>query len=211
MSMQGYDTRGNLLQYEMTNGPVTSFVYGYDGKYLIAEATNSSVGNIAYTSFETNEKGGWTYTGAESPVLSGQAKTGNNVYLLNNGQVTKSVSGAYKLSFWVRKNAATAASLTINGTAYAGTIDDTWRLVEVSGSGSITISGSGTIIDELRVHPPTSQMTTYTIKPQIGMWSQMDAKNHGSYYQYDPFGRLETVKNENGHILKHFEYTYIKP
>lgn len=101
--------------------------------------------------------------------------------------------------------------MTINGTAYTGTIDDTWRLVETTSSTSITISGSGTIIDEIRVHPTTSQMTTYTIKPQIGIWSQMDAKNQGTYYQYDPFGRLETVKNEDGHLLKHYEYTYIKP
>ncbi|OOG76431.1 hypothetical protein [Algoriphagus sp. A40] len=211
MSMQGYDVRGNLIQYALTNGATSSFIYGYDGKYLIAEATNSSVGNIAFTSFETNEKGGWTYAGAESPVMAGQAKTGNNVYLLNNGQVSKSVTGTYKLSFWARKNSASAATLTINGTAYSGTLDDTWRLVEVTGSASVTISGSGTIIDELRVHPSNSLMTTYTIKPQIGMWSMVDSKNLGIYYQYDPFGRLETVKNEDGHILKHYEYTYIKP
>ncbi len=211
MSMQGYDTRGNLIQYALTNGLTNSFIYGYDGKYVIAEATNSSVGSIAYTSFETNEKGGWTYSGAESPVMAGQAKTGNNVYLLNNGQVSKSVTGNYKLSFWARKNSTSAATLTINGTAYTGTLDDTWRLVEVAGSSSVTISGSGTIIDELRVHPDNSLMTTYTIKPQVGMWSQMDAKNLGIYYHYDPFGRLETVKNEDGHILKHYEYTYIKP
>lgn len=211
MSMQGYDNRGNLIQYELTNGATSSFIYGHDGKYLIAEATNSPVANIAYTSFETNEKGGWTYSGAELPVMESQTKTGKNIYLLNNGQVSKSISENYKLSFWARKNSASAATLTINGTAYTGTLDDTWRLVEVSGSGSVTISGSGTVIDELRVHPDTSLMTTYTIKPQIGIWSILDAKNQGIYYQYDPFGRLETVKNEDGHILKHFEYTFINP
>jgi hypothetical protein len=211
MSMQGYDIRGNLLQYSLTDGLTSSFIYGHDGKYLIAEATDSTLGNIAFTSFETNEKGGWTYAGAESPVMAGQAKTGSKVYLLNNGQISKFISGNYKLSFWARRNSASPASLTINGAAYTGTLDDTWRLVEVSGSGSVTISGSGTVIDELRVHPATGLMTTYTIKPQIGIWSILDAKNQGSYYHYDPFGRLETVKNDDGHILKHFEYTYIKP
>lgn len=211
MSMQGYDIRGNLIQYTLTNGPTSSFIYGHDGKYLIAEAINSTFGNIAYTSFETSEKGGWTYSGTESQVVPGQAKTGNYVYLLNNGQISRSVSGSYKLSMWIRKNSTSAGTLTINGTVYTGTIDDSWRLVEVSGSGSASISGFGTIIDELRIHPTTSQMTTYTIKPLIGIWSQMDAKNHGNYFHYDHYGRLETVKNEDGHILKHFEYTYIKP
>lgn len=211
LNFQSYDIHGNLIQYTQADGSTNSFIYGHDGKYLIAEATNSISGNIAYTSFETSEKGGWTYEGPESPVMAGLAKTGSHVYLLNNGQISKTISGNYKLSFWARKNAVSPATLIVNGTAYTGVLDDTWRLVEVSGTGSVTISGSGTVIDELRVHPVTSLMSTYTIKPQIGIWSNLDAKNRGTYYQYDPFGRLETIKNEEGHILKHYEYTYIRP
>lgn len=211
MSMTGYDTRGNLIQYNLSDGSTHSIIYGYEGEYVVAEAKNSALGNIAYTSFETNEKGGWTYAGVESDVMQGEAKTGNKVYLLNNGQVSKSVSGAYKLSFWIRRNSGTAGTLTINGTAYTGTIDNTWRLVEVNGSGSVTFSGSGTLIDELRVHPTVSQMTTYTHRPLVGIRSQVDPRNQGTYYHYDPFGRLETVTNDLGHVLKHYEYTYIKP
>lgn len=211
MSINGYDTRGNLLQYTLTNGTTNSFIYGYDGSYVVAEATNSAVSNIAYTSFETNEKGGWTYTGAESSVMQGEAKTGDKVYLLNNGQITKLLSGTHKLSFWVRRNSATAGTLTINGTAYTGTIDNTWRLVDMNVTGSVTISGSGTIVDELRVHPTNSFLTTYTHKPLVGIRSQLDPRNQGVFYHYDSYGRLQTVTNDLGHILKHYEYTYIKP
>ncbi|MFN3759536.1 MAG: hypothetical protein ACK4SF_09980 [Algoriphagus aquaeductus] len=211
MSMTGYDTRGNLAQYNLSDGSTHAMIYGYEGEYVVAEASNTVLGNIAYTSFETPEKGGWTYTGAESDVMQGEAKTGNKVYLLNNGQITKSISGAYKLSFWVRRNSGTAGTLTINGTAFTGTIDNSWRLVEVNGSGSVTISGSGTVVDELRVHPSVSQMTTYTHRPLVGIRSQVDPRNQGTYFHYDPFGRLETVTNDMGHVLKHYEYTYIKP
>jgi hypothetical protein len=211
MSMTGYDTRGNLIQYQLSDGSTNAILYGYEGEYVVAEASNTVLGNIAYTSFETSEKGGWSYAGPESDVMLGESKTGNKVYLLNNGQISKSVSGAYKLSFWVRRNSGSAGTLTINGTAYTGTIDNTWRLVEVNGSGSVTISGSGTVIDELRVHPSLSQMTTYTHRPLVGIRSQVDPSNRGTHYHYDPFGRLETVTNDMGHVLKHYEYTYIKP
>ncbi|MDX5479935.1 MAG: hypothetical protein LPJ98_15930, partial [Cyclobacteriaceae bacterium] len=142
-------------------------------------------------------------------VMPGEAKTGSRVYLLDNGQITKSGLGAYKLSFWVRRNSGTSGTLTINGAAYTGTIDNTWRLVEISGTGSVTISGSGTLVDELRFHPALSLMNTYTHRPLVGITSQMDPKNHGIFYKYDPFGRLETVTNDLGHVLKHYEYTYI--
>lgn len=211
LSMNGYDTRGNLVQYSLSDGSTNSIIYAYDGEYVVAEANNSVLGNIAYTSFETQEKGGWTYSGAESDVMRGEAKTGNRVYLLNNGQISKSVSGAYKLSFWIRRNSGTAGTLTINGAAYTGIIDNTWRLVEINGSGSVTISGSGTVIDELRVHPSLSQMNTYTYRPLVGIRSQVDPRNQGTFYHYDPFGRLESVTNDSGHVLKHFEYTFIKP
>jgi hypothetical protein len=212
LSMETYDLHGNLLQYSLTDGQSRSFLYAYDGAYLIAEASNSPGSTLGYTSFETNEKGGWSYSGQESFVMPGEAKTGSKVYLLNNGQITKIYKGSYKLSFWIRNNSSAPASLTINGVAYSGTIDNAWRLVETTGSGgTITISGSGTLVDELRVHSSNALLTTYTMVPMIGIRSQMDPKNHGTYYQYDSFGRLETVKNEDGHILNQNEYIYIKP
>jgi hypothetical protein len=213
MRMDTYDTRGNLLQYSLEKGGSKNFIYGYDGAYLIGEAANSNGTTFLYTSFETNEKGGWTYSGTESRVMPGQAKTGRNVYLLNNGNITRSTyRGAYKLSVWVRKNIDAAATLTINGTSYSANVGNSWSLVEVTGSGgNITISGTNTVVDELRVHSANAMATTYTIVPLIGVWSQMDQKNHGTYYSYDPFGRLETIKNEDGHVLSHYEYLYIKP
>jgi hypothetical protein len=209
-TMESFDLRGNVLQYGLTDGIKKSFIYGYEGTYLIGEATNSPGTTFAYTSFETNEKGGWDYNGTESLVMAGEAKTGKKVYLLNNGQISKVYKGGYKLSFWIRKNSSSPASLSINGVSYSGTIDDTWRLVETTGSGgTITISGSGTIIDELRVHATMGLATTYAMIPMIGISSAMDSKNQGIYYLYDFFGRLVTIKNEDGHILSHTEYNYI--
>lgn len=211
MTMDGYDAKGNLTQYTMADGAKNSFIYAYDGSYVVAEASNSALGLIAYTSFETNEKGGWTYAGAEILAAAGVAKTGDKVYYLNNGNVTKSVLGSNKVSFWARRNTASSTTLTINGTAYSGpALDDSWRLVEVNTTNAITISGSNVVIDELRTHPLTAQLNSYTIQPLVGVTSQIDAKNLATHYFYDKFGRLETVKNGDGFILKHYEYTFKK-
>ncbi len=211
MTMDSYDTRGNLLQYTLTDGQTNSFLYAHEGAYVVAEATNTASSAMAFTSFETNEKGGWNYAGTESRVLPGEAKTGSNVYLLNNGDITKTFIGPYKLSLWVRRNTS-GQTLTINGTNYTSQVGNTWKLIEVSGTGgTITISGSNTLVDELRIHSSMGQMTTYTVLPLLGIRSQLDTKNLGMYYHYDSFGRLETVRDEDGNILNHYEYLYIKP
>jgi YD repeat-containing protein len=52
-------------------------------------------------------------------------------------------------------------------------------------------------------------MTSYTYYPLIGMSSQCDADNRISYYQYDPFGRLKVVKDQDHNIIKTVQYHYI--
>jgi YD repeat-containing protein len=87
--------------------------------------------------------------------------------------------------------------------------DGTWMLYEhlVSGQSNITISGSGAI-DELRLYPKDALVTTYTYDPLIGMTSQSDASGKIVYYDYDPFGRLFLIKDQNKNILKKYCYSY---
>jgi len=53
-----------------------------------------------------------------------------------------------------------------------------------------------------------AQITSYTYKPLVGMTSQTDAKGMTTYYEYDSFQRLKTVKDQNGNILKQTDYHY---
>jgi YD repeat-containing protein len=53
-----------------------------------------------------------------------------------------------------------------------------------------------------------AQITSYTYKPLVGITSSTDAKGMTTYYEYDLFQRLKTVKDQNGNILKQTDYHY---
>ena len=106
--------------------------------------------------------------------------------------------------------------MTVSGTSgTAGTVvrtpsGTTWTYYEhqVSGTGSISVSGSGTI-DELRLFPKGSLMTTYTYTPLVGMTSQCTPTNYVTYYTYDGMGRLANVKDMRGNVIKTLNYHYM--
>jgi YD repeat-containing protein len=62
----------------------------------------------------------------------------------------------------------------------------------------------------LRSSLPNAQVTVYTYKPLVGMTSVTDPKGMTTYYEYDNFQRLLTIKDQNGHIVKSYDY-HFKP
>ncbi|MEC5145244.1 hypothetical protein [Chitinophaga sp. 212800010-3] len=58
---------------------------------------------------------------------------------------------------------------------------------------------------------PTVQVFTYTYKPIIGMTSETDPKGNILNYEYDGFGRLKLIKDQNSKILKQYNYDYQQP
>jgi YD repeat-containing protein len=63
-------------------------------------------------------------------------------------------------------------------------------------------------VDELRLYPQNAQMTTYTYNSLVGMSSQCDIDNRVTYYYYDSLGRLKVVKDQDGNIVKTYQYHY---
>jgi YD repeat-containing protein len=115
----------------------------------------------------------------------------------------------YVISYWSRSVAATLAGVTGTVTRQGRSVNS-WNYFEseVTASGTtITVSGS-IIMDDLRCYPKGALMNTYTYTPLIGVTSQSDPTNKINYYEYDSYGRLQLIRDQDNNIVKTFEYKY---
>jgi hypothetical protein len=203
-----YDGNANLLQKNPTNNISETYLWAYGHNYLIAKATNATSSQVAYTSFETTDKGNWSYSGASTTG----GKTGDYQYSLSGGNITSPTlaAGTYVVSYWSNSSAATVSSTGSVSTKVNGEADGSgWSyyeyLVTLSASGTVTISGTVSI-DELRLYPSNAQMSTMTYHPAIGITSECSPSNKISYYKYDGFSRLYQVTDQQNNILRTVQY-----
>lgn len=201
----GYDVNANLEGQQKKDDLPLSYLYDYRSSLPVAQAINASREDIAYTSFEADGKGGWTFSG--TPANDITAPTGSRTYELAYHPITKNISSSktYIASFWKYGTVTMSA-----GTVYrTGRTINGWTYVEyeLSNTSSFNITGSGKI-DELRLFPKNAQMTTFTYEPLAGITSQSDANGNITYYEYDSMGRLIFVKDADRNILKAMEYKY---
>jgi|GEM_PF-2203241 len=180
-----YDTLlSNLKQFKLDSSANTSFLWGYNKMYPIAQCKNASSNEFYFTSFEDSP--------LSSSVVSGAAHTGTQYYSGSSYTVnwTPPNNRSYVITYWY-----------LNG--------GVWILrpeAPYTGSGQ-TLSG-GTAYDDIRIFPSDAQMTTYTYIPQVGVSSITDPKSMTTYYEYDTFSRLMNIKDKDGNILKHTDYHY---
>ncbi len=176
-------------------------------QYAIVNAKTS----ISYTSFETSDYGNFTGIVAGN-VVSGTSVTGNKYYNLTAGSpITYSgmiPNTTYIVSYWSKSSSVTVNSATASLT---GKTKNGWTYYENTVANPTTIAiavSTSANIDEVRIFPSASQMTTYTYDPTIGLTSQCDANGKLLYYEYDSLGRLITIRDEDKNIIKKFCYNY---
>jgi YD repeat-containing protein len=156
---------------------------GYSSVGFTMNGFTARRANLFHTSFEENGIGAAALSG--SKVLSG-------TYAVNMPHI----NGDYILSYWKRPDTGTPS----------------WEYVEVpitissSTTPPYVVGQSGYYLDEVRLFPKGALMSTYTYDPGLGMTSATDPNNITSYYQYDAFGRLITMKNDKGEIVKTYQY-----
>jgi hypothetical protein len=203
-----YDTTGNILSMAKSNDAIKSYIWDFRNQYPVAAATNANFSDIAYSSFEADGNGNWTVPSTVRDVAT-PAITGSSSYVLSNGSIRCSGLAAattYIVSYWSRNG---SYSLSGSTQVTAGITLNGWTYYEhrVTGINTLTVNGTGNI-DELRLYPLGAQMETFTYSPIYGITSQCSASSQITYYSYDGFGRLKLVKNQNGMILKQFDYQY---
>lgn len=205
-----YDSKGNPLELSKENDVHITYIWDYNGTLPIAEVTNASWGfGVAYSSFEADGKGGWSFSG--TPATEGTEPAGKKSYPLSAGNITYpgTLAGGkkYYITYWAKDGAA-----LVNGTAGTSLLTKNYwtlykRTLTYSGSGGITVSGSG-YIDELRLYPDSSFMKTFTYTPEVGTTTAADNNSLYQQYEYDVFNRLLRIRDMDRNILKQYEYKY---
>jgi len=175
-----YDNDGNLLSVSKKEGPLTSYKWGYNSQYPIAEIKNASLGDFAYEDFEGNG-----LIGATPDVNPYSGKGGHSGEINLGNYYPALISKGCKLSYHI----------------YDGV---KWNHLETNYTGQ-TITG---IIDNICIYPAGAIMTTYTYKPLVGMTSSTDARGETVLYEYDSFQRLKAIRDSSGNILKTYDYHY---
>lgn len=201
-----YDNKGFLVQTIGEGGQTSLALFSPDKQSAIAKVINADISEIAYTSFETTEKGYWSYTGV--PLLNNTAVTGNYVYDLSRGTITRSslsTNTSFNVTFWAKNGTPTITGAALIKSEINTRTGWTYYEYKVTNQSTVIVGGSG-LLDELRLYPVGSQMTTSSYEPFIGITSECDVNNRTSYYIYDNLNRLALVKDQNKQIVRKMEY-----
>jgi YD repeat-containing protein len=208
-SYLSYDDFLNVTEEKARNGPPVYYGYETHGRYLNLVALNATQSQVAYTSFETEDKGGWDFTG--NRMSSTNSKTGRFCYNLSGGPISKSNIPAtstqkYRVSFYARRLNGTG---TWNFLGKSETLTTEWRLIERElSSSALELRGANILVDELRLFPEDAFLHTYTYEPLVGMLTHTNERGYTIYFEYDEAGRLIATRNDEGYLMEHFEYRY---
>ncbi len=179
-----YDEKARLIAHRGIDYIKHSLLYGYDNNLPVAEITNADPDYVFYTSFEEDSGGN---------ISEGDAKTGKKAF--SGGNYTVNLPPYMKdliLSYWTKSGDKWVYSEHIV------------RKAQYLGGYSI----SAPLIDEVRVYPADAFMTTYTYSPGLDITSITDANSRTEYREYDSFGRVVEIKNEDKITIQKNEYTF---
>jgi YD repeat-containing protein len=79
---------------------------------------------------------------------------------------------------------------------------------QLDNAGSYTDAQMRTALNSIRTGIPTALVRTFTWSPVTGMTSETDPRGQTTYYQYDSYQRLHTIADQDGNILKTYNYSY---
>ncbi len=226
-----WDAKGNILENRLLKqDQYESRVWDTITGQKLAEVNNARYNEIAYSSFEdkalsfgnmTPHRGNWMYLNSNIETMSG-APSGRRVFRLDApGGVANAITGTqnlapqkYLLSFWVKGTAkpildygsGAFTSVTIPAPVYGPTAAGWYNYQVVykantSGVFRFRTPGGNMYVDELRLHPFDAQMVSTTHYPLFGKSSVTDVTGRITYYEYDSFGRLHIVRDQEGNIL----------
>ncbi|MEM7369506.1 MAG: hypothetical protein AAF587_12965 [Bacteroidota bacterium] len=211
-----YANQGPVVQFQRPFGEPVSFIWAHDQSALVAQVNNARAEEIAYSSFEeagATSDGNWTITVGGS-TWTNDSKTGTKSFHMptSSAKVEKviSESGSYTISFWYKGRPRVIAG-SLNQLLPNATDWTFWeKTLSLNSGHTVRIKrGSGAPkIDELRLHPSDGLMTSIVYDPALRQQTVSEAGSLSNYFEYDDFGRLEYVRDQDGNYIQQYKYHY---
>lgn len=235
-----YNTFSAPLEVKDVNGNLAATKMGYKDSKIIA-VCNAGYSETFYSGAEDDDSqdkfGGGVGKGTAS--LTPDSHTGDHALLINNGKngfVATVKYGQspkrYKISLWAKNNNYNNVRVNVGGETISYNPDEVvhagdWVQLNFysdipSGTQVYVMSiNGGVIVDDFRVHPISSSMTSYVYNQRDELTDILGPNNLATRYEYDEAGRLlrmySEVENVNQVVIggfkkvKEFSYTYKSP
>jgi hypothetical protein len=183
LSVDSYDSDGNVVEFTTLKGDNNVFIWSKDKRYQIAKVLNAQRNEVYFTSFEETgtlglvpgdtRSGGKYFNGASYTIPATEQPSGTNL----------------KMTYWFYSSG-------------------TWNFQnEVDYTATITKSGA-TRLDDIRIFPVGAHMITYSYDRGVGITSISDSNEIITKYIYDDFGRLIELRDHKNNLLEKTEYHY---
>jgi len=232
------DSYGNVIETLGKDRSSNGVAFGYNGTLPIIQVSNAGIYEIKYSDFETtsstvNPTINWSnpvyVTGRNnSKALLMPAGSASSNYLTHPLTYNYIRPRDYVVSAWIK--AATAGTISIMTTG-PGLSGQTFTFpFTASGDyqyyqfrlpvGSMGITGAMLVlsmwsntainIDDVAAYPDQSGFVASTYQIPNGKKSDTDARGVSRYYDYDLWGRLKAVYDQDKNVLKKMDYQ-VKP
>jgi YD repeat-containing protein len=207
-------------------GKLTCELLSKNKEFSIASFKNANANEVDYIGFESHEyeienginnqnklhfnNFSFTYNSANPPIITGGFAGGKSIQLGSNNRLEGANSlnliqgKKYQITLWVRNG---NVQLTNNGTVVNQEILQTsglWSLISftfIASIGKPEITGTG-IIDEFKLAPFESEITTQSYDDLGRVSAESDTNNNYVFYEYDNYGRLWRTRDIEGNLLK---------
>lgn len=170
-----------LTDFLSTVTPATCYKWTLNDTRIHAKVVGAVSSDVFYTGFEND--------GTIGSAKTGERYLGSGTYHISTNDFNPSPTTELVMTYWY-----------FDGSA--------WKF-----SGVLPFSRNishGQRLDELRVYPRNAEMTTIGYNTHHGLVKSMtDANNVSVYYEYDSFGRLTQVRDEDGNVLTEQQYHYV--
>ncbi|HEY8936977.1 MAG TPA: hypothetical protein VIM65_17240, partial [Cyclobacteriaceae bacterium] len=230
-SYLSFDSYGNPTDVMGRDRQVNSVAYGYGGTLPVITIKDARVSELLYSDFETTTPASF-YINWASPTYAVGRNNSKSLnmpvgsasanYLLKTTSITNNNTKNYILSFWAKATTAGNLSIQVFGQtsptfSYPFTTSSGYTFysfkVPVSSvpgtNGSFTIKLWSTVavpVDDIAFYPEQADFTACTYLIPNGKNSETDSHGISRYYDYDLWGRLKVVYDQNKNVIKKNDY-----